>query len=115
MVKTARDALSDRAIWFLIGLVVLGVFVVLIIVVKHDEKKPQSPQALVAAGFNQMFPVREWKPGMGTKPPIYHPAGLKRPVWHPLPSRAVLGSRPQTRVPGGYPYGTPMNQGGGRP
>ena len=107
MVKTARDALSDRAIWFLIALVILGVLLVLIVVVKHDEKKPQSPQALVAAAFNQVFPIQEWKPGMGKKPFIYHPAafewkpgmgkkplmyhpaGLNQLVWRPLPSRAA--------------------------
>ena len=83
----ASEALSDRSIWFLVGSVFVCVLIVLIIVFKHDKEKPKSPQALVAAGFNQMFPVKEWKAGMGKKPFMYHPAALDKLVWQPLPLR----------------------------
>ena len=83
----AIEALSDRSIWFLVGSVFVCVLIVLIIVFKHDKEKPKSPQALVAAGFNQMFPVKEWKAGMGEKPFMYHPVGFKGMVWKPLPLR----------------------------
>lgn len=109
----ASEALSDRTIWLLVGSVFVCVLIVLIIVFKHDKEKPKSPQALVAAGFNQMFPVGEWKPGMGKKPFIYHPAALDRPVWRPLPLREAQPWSHQ--VPGGYPYSTPWNQVGGQP
>lgn len=78
MVRIAKDALSDRAIWFLIGLVVVCVLLVLVIVFRHDEPKPQSPQSLAAAAMTQLFGVQEWKPGMGKQPFMYHPAGLNR-------------------------------------
>ncbi|NVM57906.1 MAG: hypothetical protein HWN51_07290, partial [Desulfobacterales bacterium] len=56
--------------------VFLCVLLVLIAVFNHDKEKPQSPQALVAAAFGDTFRVKEWKPGMGPKPFMYHPAGF---------------------------------------
>ena len=106
MVRAARDALSDRAIWFLVGSVVLCVLLVLVIVLKHDEEKPKSPQALAVAAFGQMFNVQEWKPGMGKQPFMYHPAGFDSLVWRPLPRRAT-GPGPQPPVPGGTLYTRP--------
>jgi len=114
MVRASRNALSDRTIWFLVGLVVLCVLVVLIIVFKHDEEKPKSPQALAAAAVNQLFAVQEWKPGMGKQPLMYHPAGLERLVWKPLPMRTA-NTQPLNPAQGGSLKWTPMNQGGGQP
>ena len=111
MVRAAKDALSDRTIFFLIGLVVLCVLLVLMIVFKHEEEKPKSPQALAAAAINQIFNVQEWKPGMGTQPFMYHPAGLDRPVWKPLPVRTA-NPFPQTQAQGGPLNWMPMNQAG---
>ena len=83
----AISSLSDRTIWTLVGVVLAGVVLVLTIVFTHDLEKPKSPQAAVAAGFNQMFSTKEWKPGMGQKPLMYHPAGFDRLIWKPLPPR----------------------------
>lgn len=63
------------------------VMLVLVIVFTHDMEKPRSPQAAVAAGFNQLFSVGEWKSGNGPEPFIYHPAGFDRLTWKPLPRR----------------------------
>ena len=86
---TAKDALSDRTIWMMVGAVFLSVLLIIVIVMLHDREKPESPQAVAAAAFNQLFPVKEWKPGMGAKPFMYHPAGINQPVWQPLPPRSV--------------------------
>ncbi|MFH1489209.1 MAG: hypothetical protein ABII06_09910, partial [Pseudomonadota bacterium] len=114
MVRSARDALSDRAVWFLVGLVVLCVLLVLVVVFRHDEEKPKSPQALAAAAFSRMFSVQEWKQGTGKQPFMYHPAGFQRPVWKPLPMRGA-DPRSQSRLQGGSLHWTPMNRGGGQP
>ena len=87
MVKSVINTLSDRAIWFLVGSVFFCVLLVLVIVFSHNREKPESPQALVAAAFNQVFPIQEWKPGMGKQPFMYHPVGFKGMVWRPLPLR----------------------------
>ena len=87
MRRAARDALSDRAIWFLVGGVIFCVFLILVLVFHHEKDKPNSPQALVVAGFNHLFDIKEWKSGMGKKPFMYHPAGFDRMVWRPLPLR----------------------------
>lgn len=113
MVRAAKDALSDRTIFFLIGLVFVCVLLVLMIVFKHEEEKPKSPQALAAAAFNQIFTVQEWKPGMGKQPFMYHPAGFDSPVWKPLPIRTA-NSWPKNPVQGGSLNWMPMNQGGGQ-
>ena len=43
-----------------------------------------GPEAIVS--------VKEWKPGLGKKPFMYHPAGGRGLVWRPLPLRpARLG------------------------
>jgi hypothetical protein len=111
MVRTARDALSDRTTWLMVGVVFLCVLLVLIIVSIHDKEKPESPQALVAKAINQMVPLKEWKPGMGKKPFMYHPAGFNALVWRPLPLRPVqlgqqLGSGP---LPSPQGSGSPLN------
>ena len=111
MVRAAKDSLSDRTIWFLVGLVMLCVLLVLIVVFKHEEEKPKSPQALAAAALNQIFNVQEWKPGMGKRPVMYHPAGFDRLVWKPLPVRTA-NPFPQNQVQGGSLNWTPMNQAG---
>jgi hypothetical protein len=91
MLKEEKGLSSDRTIWFLVGAVFLCVILVLIAVFNHDREKPKSPQALAAAAFNQALTVKEWKPGMGPKPFMYHPAGLNSMAWRPLPPRPVSG------------------------
>ena len=120
MGRAARDALSDRATWLLAGVVFLCVLLVLIIVSIHDREKPESPQALAAAAINQIFPVKEWKPGMGKKPFMYHPAGFNRLVWRPLPLRPVQlgqqlgqGALPSPQNTGSPLSSAPMAPGGG--
>jgi len=72
---------------------ILGVFAVLVLIVvvvlSNAKKKPQSPQALVAAALTRpiVAPGLEWKPGMGPQPLIYHPAALTQPSWQPLPGQ----------------------------
>ncbi len=88
MCIASKDALSDRTIWMLVGAVFLCVLQIIVVVSLHDREKPESPQAVAAAAFNQLFPVKEWKPGMGSQPFMYHPAEFNQPVWHPLPQRA---------------------------
>ncbi len=120
MVKLAREALTERTVWFLIGSVVLCVLIVLLIVYKHETEKPRSPQALAAAAFSQFLGVKEWqpgmgkqpfmyhpaalrvkewKPGMGQQPFMYHPAGFNRPEWRPLPARRAAGPVVPTQSP----------------
>ena len=105
MHRAARDALSDRAVWFLVGGVIFCVLLVLVLVFYHEKNKPDSPQALVAAGFNQLFNVKEWKPGMGKKPFMYHPAGFENPVWRPLPMRTSTPVYNQPTTGGGQQFG----------
>ena len=83
----AINSLSERTIWLLVSVVFACVLLILLIVFTHDMEKPKSPQAAVAAGFNQMFSAGEWKPGTGPKPLLYHPAGFDRLIWKPLPPR----------------------------
>ncbi|MBF0119413.1 MAG: hypothetical protein HQK79_11300 [Desulfobacterales bacterium] len=82
-----KKPLTEGKVWILVCLVFLGLLAVLIIIANHEKTKPHSPQALVAAGLNQMFTIKEWQPGMGNKPFIYHPAGANMPNWQPLPDR----------------------------
>ena len=122
MRTTARDALSDRAIWILVGTVFFCVLLIIVIVNIHDKEKPGSPQAVAAAAFNQLFSVKEWKPGMGSKPFMYHPAGFNQPVWRPLSKRVpnqnqMMGSAPQISPPvsGGMLNRPPGTSGGWKP
>lgn len=94
MLEEMNGFRETRAIWFLFGLVFLCVFLVLIIVFNHDKEKPRSPQALVAAAFStaNIFSVKEWKPGMGTQPFMYHPAASNNVVWRPLQGRTAPGA-----------------------
>ena len=105
-----RNASSEWTIWLWIAIVFLGVLGALMGTYIHEKTKPDSPHALVAAAFNQMivaqewrpgmgpkplvyhpaafsFGVKEWQPGMGSQPLMYHPAGANSPVWKPLPPR----------------------------
>nr|ASQ41188.1 magnetosome protein MamI-2 [Candidatus Magnetananas rongchenensis] len=96
---------SDNTIWILVAIVFIGVLIMLITVFNHDKQKPKSPQALVAAGFNQLFnsqnlTIQEWKPGMGPQPLMYHPAAFQKqasqkPVWQQLPSRNTINAAGQ--------------------
>ncbi len=120
MGRAARDALSDRGTWLMVGVVFLCVLLVLIIVSIHEKEKPESPQALVAKAINQIVPLEEWKPGMGKKPFMYHPAGFNALVWRPLPLRPVQlgqqlgpGARPLPQGSGIPLNSAPMGPGGG--
>jgi len=80
---------DEPKMWLIIGAVFLSLVLVLGIVYKREKEKPHSPHALVAAGFSQLLNIKEWKPGMGTKPLVYHPAAATAPVWRPLPGRNI--------------------------
>lgn len=91
--QNGKHPLRDRTISILIGIVLLCVMGILAVVYSHDEEKPDSPHALVAAGMNQALStlgIQEWKPGMGKQPLLYHPAAADVMVWHPLPSNRNL-------------------------
>ncbi len=90
--ETLKKQLGDQAGWlWIIGVFVCLIFI-LVIIYSHDREKPQSPHALVAAGFKQMFPIQEWAPGKGKQPLVYHPAAAIRREWEPLPPRPVIKS-----------------------
>ena len=78
--------LSDGRTLAITGLVFLCLIIVLGVVYNRDKEKPDSPHAMVAAGFTRMLQIQEWKPGMGTQPLVYHPAAATSPMWRPLPS-----------------------------
>ncbi len=94
MNKKSLGLNNDHAIWFVIAFVFLCVLFVLLAVFNHEREKPESPQAMVAAALNQT--VQEWKPGMGSKPFIYHPAGFAQ-EWKP-----GMGSKPFIYHPAGF-------------
>ncbi|GFK92296.1 magnetosome protein mamI-3 [Fundidesulfovibrio magnetotacticus] len=92
-------------------------------VLHKSTSKPQSPQAMVAAAVSDWFSPapREWQPGMGPQPLIYHPAAQQQLVWEPLPGspqaqkpkfetgwRALPGQQPAAPNVPGTP-GTPGN------
>ena len=78
---------GEGTVWMLIVIAFLILSGTLVIVFYHDKSKPQSPNALVAAGFTQMFTVKEWAPGIpGPQPLMYHPAGIQQPVWRQIPA-----------------------------
>ncbi|CAM2057522.1 Magnetosome protein MamI-3 [Desulfovibrionales bacterium] len=88
----------------LIAATLAGVLLVLSVVLANGYSKPQSPQAMVAAAINgDLFTPREWKPGMGPQPFIYHPAVARKPVWQPLPETNIPGT---ARIPAGSGIGT---------
>jgi len=92
-----KITISNQTIWFLVVIVFVSIMVCVYIVFTHDKVKPNSPQSLVAAAFNQLFTIQEWKPGMGPKPLLYHPAAFKEPVWKPLPPGII---NPSANMPG---------------
>jgi hypothetical protein len=75
---------SDWGVWILVACVFCAVLLVLVTVFDHEKGKATSPQALVAAAFSQSLTIQEWKPGLGPKPFLYHPAAANAPVWQPL-------------------------------
>ena len=86
-----HNSFSDWVTWLWIAIVFLGVLGVLVWIYIHEQAKPDSPHALVAAAFNQMTIAQEWQPGMGPKPLVYHPATFSFGVreWQP-----GMGSQP---------------------
>jgi len=103
MLKDLNGLRSEHKIWFLVGAVFVCVLLVLIAVFKHDRQKPTSPQGLVAAALTNMFTVKEWQPGMGKRPFMYHPAGFNSVTWRPLPPRAAAGQQRSIGAPLGAP------------
>lgn len=79
---------NDWPVWWVIVLVFFVVFGVVLAVLNHASEKPGSPQSLVAAAFNRPITAKEWRPGMGPEPLIYHPAAFKTVAapgkWQPL-------------------------------
>ncbi len=101
--------LSDRAVWMVIAVVFLCVITILLALYNHEKLKPDSPHAVVAAAFNQLFVIQEWKPGMGPKPLMYHPAAQVRqqggqsvnPIWPtPPPTQTQRQTQKQTQADG---------------
>ncbi len=90
--KRVAQRENEKAAWLLIAAVFITLIVILVMVYSHDKEKPKSPHALVAAGFNQLFPVQEWAPGMGKQPLVYHPAAAVGHEWKQLPPRVSLQS-----------------------
>jgi hypothetical protein len=89
MVEKVKELVNDRVVIISATVVFVVVLVVLVAVFNHEKKKPNSPQDLVAAAFNQTLSVQEWKPGMGNQPFVYHPAGVNRLTWRSLPPRST--------------------------
>ena len=117
MLKKIKALSGDQTVWVLVGAVFLSVLLVLITVFNHDKEKPKSPQALVAAAFSNVntFNVKEWKPGMGSRPFMYHPAGFNSLVWRPLPPRTGFGGRTAIPSPAGSFGNTPLYPRGPQP
>lgn len=97
------------------GWILLVFFIVaatLAYVLNVAKQKPESPQALVAAAFNLTITApTEWKPGMGPKPLIYHPAATPAPQWQAMyqcPTHGING-KPQFNKKG-VPYCAICNQ-----
>jgi hypothetical protein len=84
MENELRELHPEWASWFAVGVVLCCVCIVLLVVFRHDKGKDSRASALTAAALSQSLGVREWKPGMGQRPLIYHPAGLQSPLWQPL-------------------------------
>ena len=126
MGEKMKQLLNDQVVWFSSVLVFLGLLLALAVVYNHEKEKPESPQAIASAAFNHIISAKEWKPGMGKQPFVYHPAGFNRlavqewkpgmgaqpfmyhpanvnqPVWRPLPPRALpfrQGSASQATQP----------------
>lgn len=87
MSEKVKQMLDDRTSWIFLGCVLAVIVVTLLAMLNHEKEKPDSPQALAAAAFNRIIDTREWKPGMGPQPFMYHPAAGSRLVWQPLPPR----------------------------
>jgi len=97
------DMVSTRTVMILSVVVMAVVSIMVTFVVEKAKQKPQSPQAMVAAA------IREWKPGMGPQPFMYHPAAQTSPSWRPLPQTAgpqsiatVPAQQPQQQTAAGW-------------
>lgn len=112
--ENPAPAAKDSTVWIFVGVVSLVIFGLLLGVMDHAIKKPTSPQALVAAAFNlPPLTAKEWKPGMGPQPLIYHPAGFQATVntWNPLYLCPTHGSTGAPRFDGnGMPHCPTCNQ-----
>nr|AFZ77024.1 magnetosome protein MamI-3 [delta proteobacterium ML-1] len=75
------DLVSDRMVVFLTIVVMTLVVLMVTLVVKNALKKPPSPQAMIAAA------IKEWAPGQGPQPFMYHPAAQTQP--QPQPGNPV--------------------------
>jgi len=108
MLNRLNKSLTNSQLLLCIGAVFVAVFLVVAFVLTNAKAKPQSPQAMVAAALSGLLSNpnlgREWQPGMGPKPFLYHPAALTQPAWQPLPDMGVAAqpvqpARPMTALP----------------
>jgi len=96
MLNSFCKPLSGGKVLVAIAGVFAVVMIVVIFVLNNSTKKPQSPQAMVAAAMSSWFAPSEWQPGMGPKPLIYHPAAQQQLIWQPMPgSPAAEPGRPK--------------------
>ncbi|MBF0515251.1 MAG: hypothetical protein HQK81_14485 [Desulfovibrionaceae bacterium] len=127
MLNRLNKSLTNSQLFLCIGAVFVAVFLVLAFVLSNAKAKPQSPQAMVAAALSGLLSNpnlgREWQPGMGPKPFLYHPAALTQPAWQPLPQAANApagAAQPGLAQPGGEtargwrPLPGPATQAGAR-
>lgn len=105
---------QERTVWVFVGIVSVVIIGVLLAVMDHAIEKPTSPQALVAAAFNlPPLTAKEWKPGQGPQPLIYHPAGFQTTAntWNPLYLCPTHGATGAPRFDGnGMPHCPTCNQ-----
>lgn len=98
------DLVSDRMVVFLTIVVMTLVVLMVTLVVKNALKKPPSPQAMIAAA------IKEWAPGQGPQPFMYHPAAQTQvlagnpaqpaqPDWRRLPLAGPMTAAMTAGVP----------------
>ena len=98
------DLVSDRMVVFLTIVVMTLVVLMVTLVVKNALKKPPSPQAMIAAA------IKEWAPGQGPQPFMYHPAAQTQalagnpaqpaqPDWRRLPQAGPVTAAVTAGVP----------------
>jgi hypothetical protein len=83
------DLVSDRMVVFLTIVVMTLVVLMVTLVVKNALKKPPSPQAMIAAA------IKEWAPGQGPQPFMYHPAAQTQPIQPGNPAQPDWRRLPQ--------------------